>query len=68
MNKVSKEYFACKCIEQINGCRYLYKRQITGIVSAVKHKFQITVDKLTDDELESYVANMIEQTLFAKTV
>lgn len=67
MNKVSKEYFAVKCIEQVNGCRYLYKRQITGIVSAVKHKFQITVDKLTDDELESYVANMIEQTLFAKT-
>lgn len=68
MKNVSKEYFACKCIEQINGCRYLYKRQITGIISAVKHKYNIVVDMMTEDDLEKYVENVIKQTLFAKTM
>lgn len=57
---VNKEQFACKCLEQINGCHYLYKHHIKGLVSSVRHKFQITVASLTDAELEEYVANQIK--------
>ena len=61
MKFVTKEYFACKCIEQISSCRYLYRQQIKGIIDAVKHKFQITVNHMTDNELELYVTNEINQ-------
>ena len=60
MEIVSKEYFACKCLEQVNNCSYLYRKQIKGIISAVQHKFQIKVDSLSDIELENYVAEEIK--------
>ena len=60
MKVVSKEYFACKCLEQINHCSYLYKEQIKGIISAVQHKFQIKVNNLSDIELENYVIEEIK--------
>ena len=59
MTFVSKEYFACKCIEQVNGCHYLYKQQIKDVIHAVRDKFQITVANITDGDLEEYIANEI---------
>lgn len=59
MKFVSKEYFACKCIEQVNGCHYLYRQQIKGVIHAVQHKFQISVTNITEADLEEYVAEEI---------
>lgn len=56
---VSKEYFACKCIEQVNGCRYLYRQQVKSVIHAVRDKFQINVANITDGDLEEYIANEI---------
>ena len=60
MKFVNKEYFACKCIEEINSCQYLYRQQIKNIISAVQQKFQITVPSITETELEQYIANEIK--------
>lgn len=60
MKFVNKEYFACKCIEEINGCQYLYRQQIKNVISSVQQKFQITVPSITETELERYIANEIK--------
>ena len=60
MKFVNKEYFACKCIEEINSCQYLYRQQIKNVISSVQQKFQITVPSITETELEQYIANEIK--------
>ena len=60
MKFVNKEYFAYKCIEEINSCQYLYRQQIKNVISSVQQKFQITVPSITETELEQYIANEIK--------
>ena len=64
MKIVNKEYFAYKCAQEVNGCKYIYKEHITGIIDGVKHKFQIAVENMTDSELEEYITEIIKE-LFA---
>lgn len=61
MKSVSKEYFACKCLEEISRCQYFYRKQIKGLIDYVKHRFQITVSNLTDGDLENYVAEEVKR-------
>ena len=61
MRIVDKEQFTCKCLEQINGCHYLYRKQVKSVIKAVQCKFQMVVADMTEMELEEYVANEIKQ-------
>lgn len=60
MESISKEEFACMCLETVNGCRYLYARQVGGIIDSVRHRFRVTVDGMTDAELENYIKEELE--------
>ena len=55
LKPISKEYFATKVIERLNGTRHPYKMVINGAIQFVKDNCGYCVEDMSDDDLQRYV-------------
>ena len=60
---ISKEYFAIKVIERLNGCKHFTKSVVKGAVEYVKDGYSVYVADMTDEDLFNYVLNEVSEVL-----
>lgn len=56
---ISKEYFACKVLERLNGMSHYNKDIVKGAVDELKENYGYSVNGISDTELLEYVLDEV---------
>ena len=59
IKSISKEYFAVKVIERLNGIKYAHDIIIKGAIQYIKENCGYCVENMSDDDLQRYVFNEV---------
>lgn len=59
MKNISKEYFAVKSIQALNGLPHFNRDIVKGAVDMLKENYGYAVKGMTDDELLAYVLDEV---------